>query len=46
MQAILLTKQVFEQALVSLKELEKMSELWKPWRAVAAMIFWHYYLNS
>ena len=30
----------------TLKELEKMSELWKPWRAVAAMIFWHYYLNS
>ena len=30
----------------TLKELEKISEPWKPWRAVAAMIFWHYYLNS
>ena len=30
----------------TLKELEKISEPWKPWRAVAAMVFWHYYLNS
>ena len=29
----------------SLKELESLGERWKPWRAVAARIFWHYYLN-
>lgn len=27
-------------------ELESLAEIWKPWRAVAAKILWHYYLNS
>jgi DNA-3-methyladenine glycosylase II len=27
-------------------ELESLAEIWKPWRAVAARILWHYYLNS
>lgn len=27
------------------KTLEEMGEAWRPWRAVAARIFWHYYLN-
>jgi DNA-3-methyladenine glycosylase II len=27
------------------EELEALSELWKPWRAVAARIFWHHYLS-
>ncbi|MDX2500939.1 MAG: DNA-3-methyladenine glycosylase 2 family protein [Deltaproteobacteria bacterium] len=26
-------------------ELENLSEAWKPWRAVAARLLWHYYLN-
>ena len=26
--------------------LETMSEKWRPWRAVAARLFWHYYLSS
>lgn len=26
-------------------ELEAIVENWKPWRAVAARILWHYYLN-
>ena len=30
----------------SLKELETLSLAWEPWRAVAARIFWHHYLNS
>ena len=25
--------------------LEALSLVWKPWRAVAARIFWHHYLN-
>ena len=29
----------------SSEELEALSECWKPWRAVAARIFWHYYLS-
>src|SRR5262245_47931603 len=28
------------------EELERMSECWKPWRAVAARILWHYYLSE
>jgi DNA-3-methyladenine glycosylase II len=27
-------------------ELESLAENWQPWRAVAARILWHYYLNS
>lgn len=27
-------------------ELEALAEAWKPWRAVAARVLWHYYLNS
>jgi DNA-3-methyladenine glycosylase II len=30
----------------SWQELEALSIVWKPWRAVAARIFWHHYLNS
>ena len=26
--------------------LENLSEEWRPWRAVAARLFWHYYLSS
>ena len=26
--------------------LENLSEGWRPWRAVAARLFWHYYLSS
>ncbi|MGI8739035.1 MAG: DNA-3-methyladenine glycosylase family protein [Gammaproteobacteria bacterium] len=26
--------------------LEEMSTLWRPWRAVAARLFWHYYLHT
>lgn len=29
----------------SSKELEALSESWKPWRAVAARVFWHHYLS-
>jgi len=28
------------------KTFEAFGELWKPWRAVAARILWHYYLNQ
>jgi DNA-3-methyladenine glycosylase II len=28
------------------RELENLSLVWKPWRAVAARLLWHYYLNS
>ncbi len=28
------------------EELDALSERWKPWRAVAARIFWHHYLES
>lgn len=28
------------------KHLEKMSAAWRPWRGVAARIFWHHYLSS
>jgi len=28
------------------EELEKISVAWKPWRAVAARILWHYYLSA
>jgi DNA-3-methyladenine glycosylase II len=28
------------------QELENLSMIWKPWRAVAARLLWHYYLNS
>ncbi len=27
-------------------ELAEMAERWKPWRAVAARMFWHYYLSQ
>lgn len=27
------------------KKIEALSETWKPWRAVAARIFWHHYLS-
>jgi len=29
----------------SARELELMAENWRPWRAVAARLLWHYYLN-
>jgi DNA-3-methyladenine glycosylase II len=28
------------------RELDIMSRAWRPWRAVAARILWHYYLNE
>ncbi|MFC1608050.1 DNA-3-methyladenine glycosylase family protein [Candidatus Latescibacterota bacterium] len=28
------------------EELDVMSENWRPWRSVAARIFWHFYLSS
>lgn len=28
------------------EELDEMSAAWKPWRAVAARILWHYYLSE
>jgi DNA-3-methyladenine glycosylase II len=28
------------------EELKKMSDAWQPWRAVAARIFWHFYLSE
>jgi DNA-3-methyladenine glycosylase II len=28
------------------EKLEKMSAPWKPWRAVAARLFWHHYLSK
>jgi DNA-3-methyladenine glycosylase II len=28
------------------ENLDRMSEAWKPWRAVAARILWHYYLSE
>ena len=28
------------------KKLEKMSAPWRPWRAVAARLFWHHYLSE
>lgn len=27
------------------KELEKIAEIWRPWRAIAARLLWHYYLS-
>jgi DNA-3-methyladenine glycosylase II len=27
------------------QDLDNMSRIWRPWRAVAARILWHYYLN-
>jgi len=30
----------------STQELDEMSARWKPWRAVAARILWHYYLSE
>lgn len=27
-------------------QVDKIAETWKPWRAVAARILWHYYLNQ
>ncbi len=31
---------------LSFEELNRMSLKWKPWRAVAARILWHYYLSE
>jgi DNA-3-methyladenine glycosylase II len=28
------------------KELESLSMVWKPWRAVAARLLWHYYIET
>jgi 3-methyladenine DNA glycosylase/8-oxoguanine DNA glycosylase len=28
------------------ERLQKVGEAWRPWRAVAARILWHYYLSS
>ncbi|MBW4633674.1 MAG: DNA-3-methyladenine glycosylase 2 family protein [Iphinoe sp. HA4291-MV1] len=28
------------------EELEAIAESWRPWRAIAARILWHYYLNN
>jgi len=28
------------------QELDTLSTVWKPWRAVAARLLWHYYLND
>ena len=28
------------------RELEHLSEVWKPWRAVAARLLWHYYIET
>jgi DNA-3-methyladenine glycosylase II len=30
----------------NLTELQAMAERWKPWRSVAARVFWHYYLSQ
>jgi DNA-3-methyladenine glycosylase II len=30
----------------SLRDLEDLSRIWEPWKAVAARIFWHQYLNA
>lgn len=27
------------------EELERLAQPWRPWRAVAARILWHFYLN-
>ncbi len=27
-------------------ELERISQIWKPWRAVAARLLWHYYIET
>lgn len=34
------------EARPSLEEFEAISQPWKPWRAVAARILWHYYLSE
>jgi DNA-3-methyladenine glycosylase II len=34
------------EARPTLQELETLSLAWEPWRAVAARIFWHHYLNT
>jgi len=28
------------------EQLDQIGEKWKPWRSVAARVFWHYYLNN
>jgi DNA-3-methyladenine glycosylase II len=33
------------EARPSSKELEALSQTWKPWRAVAARVLWHHYLS-
>jgi DNA-3-methyladenine glycosylase II len=30
----------------TLEEMDSLGETWRPWRAVAARILWHYYLSS
>jgi DNA-3-methyladenine glycosylase II len=37
-------KGLFEKP--STEEVDKIAEAWRPWRAVAARILWHYYLNE
>jgi len=32
--------------IINPEKLEKLSIPWKPWRAVAARMLWHHYLNS
>jgi DNA-3-methyladenine glycosylase II len=34
------------QARPSVEELESIGERWRPWRAVAARVFWHHYLSG
>lgn len=31
---------------VSAEEMESLSQPWRPWRAVATRLFWHYYLST
>jgi DNA-3-methyladenine glycosylase II len=39
--------EVFElQAIPSYEQLQLMAKSWKPWRAVAARLLWHHYLNT
>ncbi|HMD90368.1 MAG TPA: hypothetical protein VKF38_14495 [Anaerolineaceae bacterium] len=34
------------ESIPSPEQLEKMSQPWRPWRAVAARMFWHFYLST
>jgi DNA-3-methyladenine glycosylase II len=40
------TQKLKDLAVRPTPELEALAENWQPWRAVAARILWHYYLNS